>query len=105
MAAGIKRIVGVGSRIHACDAAGPSLFDPPQRVARSADVETVDAGPGGVDLIRPVEGARRVVIVDAVTDVDPTGGVVVLRASDVAARARRDRPETLGRGATERVPV
>jgi hydrogenase maturation protease len=83
----IKRILCVGNRLHAMDAAGPAVHDHLQRAAVPADVDVVDAGLGGLDLIRWMEGAHRVVIVDAVTGMAPPGDMVEWSARDVAALA------------------
>jgi hydrogenase maturation protease len=47
-------------------------------------VDVVDGGLAGLDLLRYVEGAKRVVFVDAVSGFARSGEVIALPAGDVA---------------------
>ena len=51
------------------------------------DVEIVDGGLAGLNLLRFVEDAERVVFVDAVAGFSPVGGIVILDMDEAARRA------------------
>lgn len=79
----MKRIICIGNPIAGSDAAGPAVFERLSREPLPADVELVDGGLGGIDLLGLVEGSERVVFVDAVTGWAPPGTVVVLEGADL----------------------
>ncbi len=88
----MKRIICIGNRYVREDAAGPAVHRRLLRGALPPDVEVIDGGLAGLDLLRFVEGAARVVFVDAVRGLGPSerpngAGVVVLEAADAAALA------------------
>ncbi len=83
----MRRIVCVGNRLRPDDAAGPSVFDQLSVTNLPADVEVVEGGLAGLDLLRVVEGSDRVVFVDQVSGAVAERGVAVLKAEDVAACA------------------
>jgi hydrogenase maturation protease len=85
-------VVCIGNRFAAEDAIGCEVYERltagPLAVAAAAeDVDIVDGGLCGLDLLRVVEGRRRVVFVDAVAGVAAPGDVVVLAGAEVAAYA------------------
>lgn len=83
----MKRIICVGNRYNAQDAAGPMVYDHLVRGVLPRDVEVIDGGLAGLDLLRFVQGAQRVVFVDAVSGSDGPDGVVVLDVDEAARRA------------------
>lgn len=83
----MKRIVCVGNRYHPEDVAGPLIYDYLQTIARSPDIEVIDGGVAGLDLLRFVESAERVVFVDGLAGPSAAERVVVLTADEVAAGA------------------
>jgi hydrogenase maturation protease len=85
----VKRIICIGNRFFDRDAAGPRTFDHLVRKEFTGDVEIVDGGTAGLNLLGLVDGAERVVFVDAVSGYSPPPGVVVLTPDDMPA------PETV----------
>ena len=83
----MKRIVCVGNRYHPEDVAGPRVYDYLRTIAWPPDVEVIDGGVAGLDLLRFVESAERVVFVDALAGPSAVERVVVLTADEVAANA------------------
>lgn len=81
------RIICIGNRYVDGDAAGYRVFDR-LRGRCPPDVDLVDGGIQGLNLLRLFEGTGRVVIVDSI-DVDLAAGrdVVVLDGARVAALA------------------
>ncbi|MFH0947245.1 MAG: hydrogenase maturation protease [Planctomycetota bacterium] len=81
------RIICVGNRLVDEDAAGPAVHDHLRARAMPDGVELIDGGLLGLDLLRFMTGAGKVVFVDAVTGFLETDGVVVLSAGEAGARA------------------
>jgi len=81
---GPSRIICVGSRFFAADAAGPRVHDRLSAQALPQGVELVDGGVAGLNLLHLVETAERVVFVDAVRGFAADGRVVVLDADEAA---------------------
>ena len=95
MSGGTLRIICIGNRLEAEDIAGPRVFDRLTRGEVLPDIEVIDGGLAGLDLLGRIEGARRVVFVDAVVGYRETNGLVVLRGAEVAEIA----DEAFGHGA------
>ena len=91
-----KRIICVGNRYHPRDSAGGCVYDLLARMPIPEDVELVDGGLAGLDLLCFVEGAERVVFVDALEDEDLAAGVVVLPGAQAAATVSYDHQAGLG---------
>lgn len=83
----MKRIICVGNRYNQQDAAGPMVYDRLTRRELPRDVEVIDGGLAGLDLLRFVQGAQRVVFVDAVSGSDGPDGVLVLDVDEAARLA------------------
>ncbi len=73
-----QRIICVGNRFVEADALGGLVFDYLRRHAPPASVQVFDGGLAGLDLLRLVEGAGRVVFVDSMANVEVPGEIIVL---------------------------
>jgi hydrogenase maturation protease len=73
-----KRIICVGNRFVDSDDIGPQVYDYLARRDMPGAVSLIDGGLMGLDLLRFVEGARRVVFVDVLHGFAPPGRPVVL---------------------------
>ncbi|MBS4098350.1 MAG: hydrogenase maturation protease [Sulfuricella sp.] len=82
-------VICLGNRYVPGDDVGCRVFDHLNGSAIPPDVELVDGGLCGLDLLRLVEGRNRVVFVDAVADLADAGEVVVLSSRQVASYAGR----------------
>lgn len=51
------------------------------------DIEVIDGGLAGLNLLRFIHGADRVVFIDAVNGFRPSGGVIVLNAEHASRHA------------------
>ncbi|MFA7281517.1 MAG: hydrogenase maturation protease [Sterolibacterium sp.] len=80
------RIICVGNRYADSDNFGPRVFDCLAARSLPADVDVVDGGLAGLDLLGHLEDGRRVVFVDAVTGFAPPDGIVLLSATEVASQ-------------------
>lgn len=89
-----KRIICVGNRYVSEDAAGPKVYERLLQGVLPLDVEVIDGGLAGLNLLRFVEGAERVVFVDSISgfirpneNKENENEIVVLEAADVASVA------------------
>jgi hydrogenase maturation protease len=84
----MNRIIGIGNRLAAGDMAGLLVIDRLKDLPLPNDVQVVEGGLGGPNLLRFVEDAQRVVFVDSLKGVTAgSGGVMVLGADEMAANA------------------
>ncbi len=81
----MKRIICIGNRLLDADAAGPRVFDLLAAGPQVPDVDLVDGGIAGLNLLGLIDGAERVVFVDSVSGYAPAGGVVVLMPAEIPA--------------------
>jgi len=86
----MNRIVCVGNRYDARDAAGPAVLDCLAQSELPPGLELRDGGLAGLDLLPMVEDAQRVVFVDSVQGYASPGTVVVLDAETAAQAAPRE---------------
>jgi hydrogenase maturation protease len=91
----VTRIVCVGNRYIDEDSAGPKVFDYLTSRGHPTELDLVDGGLGGLDLLRWMEGVDRVVFVDTVWGIGSPGEVMVLSREQVAGYA----PERYEHGA------
>ncbi|MBP7933530.1 MAG: hydrogenase maturation protease [Phycisphaerae bacterium] len=82
----MKRIVCVGNRYRPEDASGVLVYDRLASTTLPPDVEVIDGGLSGLDLLRFVDGTDRVVFVDAVSGFGPPGSIVVLTREEAMGR-------------------
>ncbi len=83
----MNRIICVGNSLVADDAAGWLVGRRLAELELPPDVEVVDGGLAGLGLLTVVEGAERVVFVDAAWGVGPPGTVRSLDPALVASAA------------------
>ena len=83
----MRRVVCLGGRHDGADAAGGLVHDLLARRRLPADLELVDGGLGGLNLLACLENAERVVLVDAVRGVAAPGQVVRLDEEELSALA------------------
>jgi len=82
-----KRIICVGNRYRPDDSAGPLVYDQLVSDGLPEDIEVIDGGLAGLNLLRFIHGADRVVFIDAVNGFKSSGGVIVLDAKDASRHA------------------
>ena len=82
-------IICLGNRYVAGDDVGCRVFECLKNMPRQDEVELIDGGLCGLDLLSLLEGRARVVFADALTGVTDPDRVVVLGRTEVAAQANR----------------
>ncbi len=87
----MKRIICVGNRYIFQDSAGPAVYERLLQYTLPGDIEVIDGGLAGLDLLRFVEGSERVIFVDGVAagEQNTNCQLVVLEAAEVAAVASK----------------
>ena len=85
----MRRIICIGNRYAAEDAAGPAVYDYLRPLVLPAGIELIDGGLAGLDLLRYLEGAEQVVFVDSVSGAQrgDLNTVLILAEEQVAALA------------------
>ncbi|MBI2299473.1 MAG: hydrogenase maturation protease [Armatimonadetes bacterium] len=81
------RIIGVGNRFVAGDDLGPRVCDHLRERPLPAGVTVLDGGLAGLDLLYWMDGAERVVFVDAVAGARAEDAPVVLTGREAAGLA------------------
>jgi len=82
-------VICLGNRYVPGDDVGCRVYDQLAGSTMPPEVEVIDGGLCGLDLLRLMEGKRRVVFADAVAGMAETGEVVVLSRQQVADYAGR----------------
>lgn len=77
-------IIGVGNLLMGDEGAGIHVLRALEGDAPLADVELLDGGTGGINLLETIERAPVVVMIDATRDGRPAGTVASLRPAHVA---------------------
>jgi hydrogenase maturation protease len=89
-------VIGIGNVLLRDDGIGPRVVDELRQVAARepgavpAGTRLVDGGTLGLELLSQVDGARSLVLVDAVDLGQPAGTVGVLRGDGILAAGRRE---------------
>ena len=99
----MKRIICIGNRYCQEDAAGSLVYDHLAHTRLPADVELIEGGLAGLDLLRFVENSPRVVFVDAVDGFHARDKIVVLDAEQAARHADSSYGHAAGLGYLLRV--
>lgn len=89
------RIIAVGNRAIANDSTGLRVFDELSKCTLPKDLELIEGGLAGLDLLAFIPGAQRVVFVDAMEGLGEGEPFVVMDRATVAGGA----PEHYGHSA------
>ena len=94
----MKRIICIGNPLVAGDDAGPQMFRHLLGEVLPEDVELVDGGTRGLDLLPFFDGARLVLLIDQVEGFNPEDGVALLCGEDLqrATEKRFDHQAGIG---------
>lgn len=90
------RIICIGNRQVRGDDFGPRVYDCLAAKPLPAEIDIVDGGLAGLNLLRYLEDGRRVVFVDAVAGFSDSDGIVVLTAAEVACQCAGGFDHTAG---------
>lgn len=83
----MKRIICIGNRYFLQDSAGPAVYDLLRQQELPPDIDLVDGGLAGLNLLGFFERAERVVLVDNVSGFRGHDGTVILRGEDIVPLA------------------
>lgn len=81
------RIICIGNRFLAADAAGPLVYDLLARSPLPGAVELIEGGTAGLRLLPLLEHCELVLFVDAVSGFRPDPGVVIIDPADLDIQA------------------
>jgi len=77
-------VLGVGNFLLSDEGVGIHVAHQLQNMPLTSDVEVIDGGTGGFELITHLEGRKKVIIVDAVRTDDEPGTVYRFTPEDIA---------------------
>lgn len=83
----LKRIICVGNRFIKEDAAGPLVYDHLKNKPLPSDVELIDGGLAGLNMLRFIPGADRVIFVDATDGFESSSPVFIVDIDDASPYA------------------
>jgi hydrogenase maturation protease len=81
------RILCIGNRFVGEDNFGPRVYDTLAGMEYPDEVEIVDGGLAGLNLLRYLEDGRQVIFVDAVSGFAPIGEITVIDGDTVARQS------------------
>lgn len=79
----MTKIIGVGNPLMGDDGIGIAAVERLAQLSLPAAVEVIDGGTGGITLLHLMEGAQRVILVDAVDMGKPPGTIVRFSPEEV----------------------
>lgn len=83
----MSRIICIGNRYVEHDDFGPRVFDALMALGIPADVEVVDGGLAGLNLLRHLDDGRAALFVDNVSGFAAPGQLVVVDGDELARQA------------------
>ncbi|MCL5773031.1 MAG: hydrogenase maturation protease [Firmicutes bacterium] len=92
----MKRIICIGNRLVPEDSAGPAVYDLLKQQELPLDIEAIDGGVAGLNLLRFVEGAECVVFVDKVNGFGKPNEVVILESAEASTAAENTHSHSAG---------
>jgi hydrogenase maturation protease len=81
-------IICLGNRFAPGDDIGCRLYDHLASTPLPEEIDLIDGGLCGIDLLHVIEGRRRVIFADAVTGMAAADAIIVLGRAEVAAYAQ-----------------
>jgi hydrogenase maturation protease len=94
----LRRIICIGNALLPSDDAGPRMYVHLLQEPLPQDVELVDGGTRGLDLLPFFDGARLVVLIDQVEGFCPAPGVVLLQGEELLRATQRRYDHQIGIG-------
>lgn len=85
----MRRVICIGNSLIAEDSAGPQMYSALRGLPLPADVELIDGGTRGLDLLPFFDGAEQVVLIDQVVGFVAESAVVVLEGDDLLKATER----------------
>lgn len=84
------KIIGFGNKYRSDDGVGIRVIEELEKLDFFEDIEIIDGGTSGTDLIFLVKDCRKVIIIDAVDTGQNIGDVVNIKVNDIKEFIKRD---------------
>ncbi len=78
-----SQIICIGNRLLSEDASGPAVFEYLQKIAVPNEIDVIDGGTAGLNLLPLLEKGGRVVFVDTVSGFSDEGDIILLDQEDL----------------------
>ena len=83
----MKRIICIGNQYLSEDKSGYEVYQNLSKRILPDDVEIIDGGIGGLNLLGYIDGMERIVFVDTISGFGSEGEIILLKSSEVAKLA------------------
>lgn len=84
------KIIGFGNKYRSDDGIGIRIIEELEKLDSFKDIEIIDGGTSGYDLIFLVKDCRKIIIIDAIDAGQNVGDVVNIKINDIEEFIRRD---------------
>ncbi|MBU2563752.1 MAG: hydrogenase maturation protease [Actinobacteria bacterium] len=84
------KIIGFGNKYRSDDGIGIRIIEELEKLDSFKDIEIIDGGTSGSDLIFLIKGCSKIIIIDAIDAGQNVGDVVNIKINDIEEFIRRD---------------
>lgn len=84
------RIVGFGNKFRSDDGIGIRVIKELEKLEFFKDIEIIDGGTSGIDLVFWAKNCEKIIIIDAVDTGEKIGDVVNIKVDDIEEFVRKD---------------
>jgi hydrogenase maturation protease len=84
------KVIGFGNKYRSDDGIGIRIIEELEKLDSFKDIDIIDGGTSGTDLIFLVKDCRKIIIIDAIDAGQNVGDVVNIQISDVEEFIKRD---------------
>ncbi|MBU4482642.1 MAG: hydrogenase maturation protease, partial [Actinobacteria bacterium] len=84
------KIIGFGNKYRSDDGIGIRIIEELEKLDSFKDIEIIDGGTSGSDLIFLIKGCSKIIIIDAIDAGQNVGDVVNVKVDDIEEFIRRD---------------
>ena len=84
------KIIGFGNKYRSDDGIGTRVVEELEKLDYFKDIEIIDGGTSGSDLIFLIKGCSKIIIIDAIDAGQNVGDVVNIKINDIEEFIRRD---------------
>jgi hydrogenase maturation protease len=84
------RIIGFGNKYRSDDGIGIRVIEELKKLSFFKDIDAIDGGTSGTDLLFLAKECRKIIIIDAIDIGEDTGGIARIKESDIEDFIKKD---------------